>query len=115
MGPGAEGHRRGEAPGELGRCRLLLGRTHGLAAARAHRIVRTCVRLRIRALAYMAFTGAGGTFAVPARRPPRKELSTGQRSMNRAHARLRHPVERGVATVKRWRIFRRAPAAVRTG
>ncbi|MFF3518610.1 transposase family protein [Streptomyces sp. NPDC002573] len=86
----------------------LPGRTHDLTAARTHRIVKTCVRLRIPPLADMAYTGAGGTAVVPTRRPPRKELSVGQRSLNRAHARLRYPVERGVATVKRWRIFRRA-------
>ncbi|QKW22794.1 hypothetical protein HUT16_30195 [Kitasatospora sp. NA04385] len=61
-----------------------------------------------RALADMAYTGADGTFAVPTGRPARKELSPAQRSLNRAHTRLRHPVERGVATLKRWRIFRHA-------
>ncbi|QKW24499.1 transposase [Kitasatospora sp. NA04385] len=88
--------------------RALPGRTHDLTAARTHRIVKTCARLHIPALADMAYTGAGGTFAVPTRRLPRKEPSVRQRSVNRAHARLRHPVERGVATLKRWKIFRRA-------
>ncbi|GLW73637.1 IS5 family transposase [Kitasatospora phosalacinea] len=88
--------------------RALPGRTHDLTAARTHRIVKTCARLHVPALADMAYTGAGGTFAVPTRRPARKELSPAQRSLNRAHARLRHPVERGVATLKRWRIFRHA-------
>jgi len=88
--------------------RALPGRTHDLTAARTHRIVKTCIRLRIPALADLAYTGAGGTFAMPTRRPPRKELTVGQRSLNRAHAQLRYPVERGVATVKRWKIFRRA-------
>ncbi|WP_330290160.1 transposase family protein [Streptomyces sp. NBC_00576] len=83
-------------------------RTHDLTAARTHRIVKTCGRLRIPALADMAYTGAGGTAAVPTRRPARKELSVGQRSLNRAHARLRYPVEHGIATVKRWRIFQHA-------
>ncbi|MGW4804393.1 transposase family protein [Kitasatospora sp. NPDC004272] len=75
---------------------------------RAHRTVKTCIRLRIPAPAGMAYTGAGGTFAVPTRSTARKESTVGQRPPNRAHARLRHPVERGVATVKRWRIFRHA-------
>ncbi|MFC8794811.1 transposase family protein [Streptomyces cinereoruber] len=88
--------------------RALPGRTHDLTAARTHRIVKTYVRLRVPALTDMTYTGAGGTFAVPARRPPRKELSVGQRALNQAHARLRHPVERGVATLKRWKIFRRS-------
>ncbi|MEV4616061.1 transposase family protein [Kitasatospora sp. NPDC049258] len=88
--------------------RALPGRTHDLTAARSHRIVKTCVRLRVPVLADMAYTSAGGTFALPARRSPRQELTAGQRSVNRAHARLRYPVERGVATVKRWRIFHHA-------
>ncbi len=45
---------------------------------------------------------------MPTRRPPRGDLSVGQKPINRAHARLRYPVERGVATLKRWRIFRHA-------
>ncbi|PBC66138.1 DDE superfamily endonuclease [Streptomyces sp. TLI_235] len=88
--------------------RALPGRTHDLTAARTHRVVKTCVRLRIPALADMAYTGAGGTFAVPTRRPPHSELTAKHRSVNRAHARLRYPVERGVATVKCWRIFHHA-------
>ncbi|ROR37403.1 DDE superfamily endonuclease [Kitasatospora cineracea] len=61
------------------------GRTHDLTAARTHRIVKTCARLHIPAPADMACTGAGGTFAVPTRRLPRKEPSVRQRSVNRAH------------------------------
>ncbi|WP_373295458.1 hypothetical protein [Kitasatospora griseola] len=74
--------------------RALPGRAHGLTDARTHRTVKSCVRLHVPHLADMAHTGAGGTF----------ELGITQRSSNRAHARLRHPVERGVAALKRWRI-----------
>ncbi|PBC75823.1 DDE superfamily endonuclease [Streptomyces sp. TLI_235] len=88
--------------------RSLPGRTHDLTAARRHRIVATCDRLRIPALADLAYTGAGPHVAVPVRRRPRTELTTKEKSLNKAHARLRCPVERGVATVKRWRIFRHA-------
>ncbi|MDH6119741.1 hypothetical protein [Kitasatospora sp. GAS204B] len=80
-------------------------RTHDLTAARMHRIVKTCARLRIAVLAY---TGAGGTFAVPMRRKPSQETTAGQSSLNRAHTRLRSPDERSVATIKQWQIFRRA-------
>ena len=66
------------------------------------------VPFKLPALADLAYTGAGGTFAVPLRRRPKAELTTEQRSLNKAHARLRYPVERGVATLKRWRIFRHA-------
>ncbi|WP_157845442.1 hypothetical protein [Kitasatospora phosalacinea] len=72
------------------------------------RIAKTCARPRIPALADMAHTGAGSTVAVPTRRPPGKEPTAGQRSLNRAHARLRHPVERGAATLERRRIFQHA-------
>lgn len=53
----------------------LPGRTHDLTAARTHRIVATCVRLGIPALADLAYLGAGGTFATPTRRPPHRELT----------------------------------------
>ncbi|MFJ9461008.1 transposase family protein [Kitasatospora sp. NPDC101447] len=88
--------------------RPLPGRTHDLTAARHHRIVATCGRLRIPALADLAYTGAGPGVAVPVRRRPKSELTAKEKSLNTAHARLRCPVERGVATVKRWRIFRHA-------
>ncbi len=81
--------------------RALPGRTHDLTAARIHRIVATCVRLGIPALADLAYLGAGGTFATPTQRPPRKEHTARQRSLNRAHVRPRYPVERGMATLKR--------------
>ncbi|AWZ07983.1 hypothetical protein DRB96_29635 [Streptomyces sp. ICC1] len=66
------------------------------------------IRLGTPVLADLGYVGAGGTFAVPRRRPPRPDLTTGQRSLNRAHARLRYPVERGIARLKTWKIFLRA-------
>ncbi|MBL1121095.1 transposase [Streptomyces sp. 110] len=84
------------------------GRTHDLTAARRHRIIAACTRLRIPALADLAYTGAGPGIAVPVRRRPKQELTAREKPLNKAHARLRCPVERGVATVKRWRIFRHA-------
>jgi hypothetical protein len=86
----------------------LPGRTHDLTAARRHRIIATCTRLRIPALADLAYTGASPGVAVPVRRRPKQELTARERALNKAHARMRCPVERGVATVKRWRIFRHA-------
>ncbi|MFD7339986.1 transposase family protein [Streptomyces violascens] len=86
----------------------LPGRTRDLTAARTHRIVATRIRLGLPVLADLGYLGAGGTFAVPYRRRPRQELTVKQRSVNKAHARLRYPVERGMARLKTWRIFRKA-------
>ncbi|WKK24388.1 transposase family protein [Streptomyces olivoreticuli] len=88
--------------------RVLPGRTHDITAARRHRIIATCRRLGIPVLADLGYLGAGGTFAVPHRRRPRQELTVRQWSVNKAHARLRYPVERGMARLKTWRIFRHA-------
>ncbi|MGW0552469.1 transposase family protein, partial [Streptomyces altiplanensis] len=49
-----------------------------------------------------------GTFATGQRCRPGKELSLRQKSLYKAHARLRYPVERGMARLKTWRIFRKA-------
>jgi hypothetical protein len=84
---------------------VLAGRTHDLTAARRHRIIDTCRRLGIPVLADL---GAGGTFATGRRHCPGKELGSRQKSLNKAHARLRYPVERGMAHLKTWRIFRKA-------
>ncbi|MGW6674450.1 transposase family protein, partial [Streptomyces vinaceus] len=46
--------------------------------------------------------------AVPHRRKPRKELTLKQKRVNRAHTRLRWPVERAIAEIKTWRILRKA-------
>lgn len=88
--------------------RVLPGRTHDLTAARRHRIITTCIRLSLPVLADLGYLGAGGTFAVPHRRRPRQELTVKQRSLNKVHARLRYPVERGMARLKTWHIFRKA-------
>ncbi|MEU2834746.1 transposase family protein, partial [Streptomyces lavendulae] len=86
----------------------LAGRTHDLTAAPRHRIIATCIRLGIPVLADKAYQGAGGTVAVPHRRNPGKDLTAKQSSVNRAHSRLRWPVERAIARIKTWRILRKA-------
>ncbi|QWA26776.1 transposase family protein [Streptomyces osmaniensis] len=50
----------------------------------------------------------GDTVAVAHRRRPGKDLTVKQRCVNRAHSRLRWPVERTIASVKTWRILRTA-------
>jgi hypothetical protein len=86
----------------------LPGWTADITAARTHSIVTVCQRLKIPALADKAYQGIGGTFATPVKRRPSRELTIKQKSVNRAHARLRSPVERAFARLKAWRIFRKA-------
>ncbi|MGW7825326.1 transposase family protein [Streptomyces puniciscabiei] len=86
----------------------LAGRVHDLTAARRHRIIATCIRLGIPVLADKAHQGAGGTVAVPSRKRPNKDLIVKQRSVNRAHSRLRWPVERAIARIKTRRVLRKA-------
>ncbi|MYV43154.1 transposase [Streptomyces sp. SID1328] len=86
----------------------LPGRTHDLTAARTHHIIRTCERQGVPVLADRAYIGAGPWVTTPARRPPLGELTPTRRTANRALSAARAPVERGIARLKSWRIFRRA-------
>jgi transposase len=87
---------------------VLPGRTHDLTAARTHRIIRICERQGVPVLADRAYMGAGPWVTTPIRRPPGRDLTLTQRTVNRALSAARAPVERGVARLKSWRIFRRA-------
>ncbi|MGC2997304.1 transposase family protein [Streptomyces sp. G35A] len=86
----------------------LPGRTHDLTAARTHKIIRIRGRQGVPVLADRACIGAGPRVTTPIRRPPRRELTPTRRTRNRALSAARAPVERGVAGLKSWRIFRRA-------
>lgn len=86
----------------------LPGRTHDPTAARAHRIIRICERQGVPVLADRAYQGAGPWVTTGRKRPPGGELSPTQRTVNRALAQARAPVERGMARLKSWRIFRRS-------
>ncbi|CAL9331547.1 IS5 family transposase ISStsp5 [Streptomyces sp. enrichment culture] len=79
-----------------------------ITAARTHRIVTVCESLRIPALADKAYEGAGGTFRTPFKQHCGRDLTVHQKSIDRAHARLRGPVERAFARLKDRRIFRHA-------
>ncbi|MFP8905135.1 transposase [Streptomyces atacamensis] len=86
----------------------LPGWTHDLTAARTHRIIRICERQGVPVLADMAYIGAGDWVTTAKRRPPNGELTPTERTVNRALSAARAPVERGVARLKSWRIFRHA-------
>ncbi|WP_310437544.1 transposase family protein, partial [Streptomyces sp. 3330] len=59
-------------------------------------------------LADRAYLGAGPWVTTPIRRPPGHDLTPARRTVNRALSAARAPVQRGVARLKSWRIFRRA-------
>jgi hypothetical protein len=84
------------------------GRAHDLTTARAHRILRICARQGIPILADMAYTGAGDWVTTARRRPPNGDLTPTERTRNRALSAARAPVERGMARLKSWQIFRRS-------
>lgn len=84
------------------------GRVHDLTAARAHRIIRVCERQGIAILADRAYMGAGPWVTTPLRRPPGRHLTPTRQTVNRSLSTARAAVERGVARLKSWRIFRRS-------
>ncbi|MEB3963695.1 transposase, partial [Streptomyces kunmingensis] len=86
----------------------LPGRTHDLTAARTHKILRICERQGVPILADMAYIGAGDWVTTAKRRPPGGELTLTERTENRALSAARAPVERGMARLKSWLIFRRS-------
>ncbi|MFF1691555.1 MULTISPECIES: transposase family protein [unclassified Streptomyces] len=86
----------------------LPGRTHDLTAARTHKVLRICERQGVPILADMAYIGAGDWVTTAKRRPPGGELTLTERTRNRALSAARAPVERGMARLKSWQIFRRS-------
>ncbi|MDQ0986174.1 hypothetical protein QFZ71_003457 [Streptomyces sp. V2I9] len=83
-------------------------RAHDLTAARTHRIIRICERQGVPILADLAYQGAGPWLTTGIKRRPLQELTPTEKTLNQALAAARAPVERGVARLKSWRIFRRS-------
>ncbi|KUL65237.1 transposase [Streptomyces violaceusniger] len=86
----------------------LPGRPHDLTAARTHKVLRICARQGVPILADMAYIGAGDWITTAKRRPPGGELTPTERTRNRALSAARAPVERGMARLKSWQVFRRS-------
>ncbi|WP_394425577.1 transposase family protein [Streptomyces sp. SGAir0957] len=66
------------------------------------------LRQGVPVLADRAYQGAGPWVTTGLKRAPGGELTTTQRTVNRTLAIARAPVERGMARLKSWRIFRRS-------
>ena len=86
----------------------LPGRSHDLTAARTHWIIRICERQGVPILADLAYQGGGPWLTTGIKRRPLRELTPTEKTVNRALAAARAPVERAVACLKSWRIFRRS-------
>ncbi|MFJ3897263.1 transposase family protein [Streptomyces sp. NPDC090083] len=86
----------------------LPGRTHDLTAARTHRIIRICERQGVPILADLAYLGGGPWLTTGIKRKPLRELTLTEKTLNRALASVRAPVERAISRLKSWRIFRRS-------
>ena len=59
-------------------------------------------------MADLAYQGAGPWLTTDIKRRPSQELTPTEKTLNQALATARAPVERGVASLKAWRIFRRS-------
>ncbi|WP_324605457.1 transposase family protein, partial [Streptomyces sp. NRRL S-15] len=66
-------------------------------AARTHRIIRICERQGVPIVADLAYQGAGPWLTTGIKRKPLQELTSPEKTRNRALAAARAPVERGVA------------------
>jgi hypothetical protein len=92
----------------------LPGARHDIGAAREHGILDALHTAQVPTMADSGYQGAGPTVRVPQRRrrldPDTgryRPLSTAQKDVNTAHARLRGPGERANAQLKSWKILRR--------
>jgi hypothetical protein len=83
------------------------GCMHDLAEARADGIIDAVTEAGVETIADSGYQGAGGTVRTPVKRPKGKGHNGFEKRANSAHARLRAPVERGFAVLKRFHILDR--------
>ncbi|MDQ0808362.1 hypothetical protein QFZ63_006918 [Streptomyces sp. B3I7] len=88
----------------------LPGAVHDVRAARDHGIIDVLARADVACWADKAYRGAGGTLRVP-HWGRWETLSTGQKAVNRSHAKIRALGEQAVATLKSWRLLRKLRCA----
>jgi DDE superfamily endonuclease len=84
----------------------LPGAVHDLTAARTHAIIEAMTSAKVMTSADKAYQGARDSIRTPFKRHRyRPKLSTWQKQVNRAHARIRAIGERANATLKTWKIL----------
>ena len=84
----------------------LPGSTHDLSASRTHSLIDAMTSAKVMTFADKAYQGAGGTVRTPFKRHRhRPKLSARQKTVNKAHARIRARGERAVATLKTWKLL----------
>ncbi|MEV0900800.1 transposase family protein [Actinoplanes sp. NPDC049802] len=84
----------------------LPGATHDLTAARTHGIIEALTSVNVMTFADKAYQGARGSVRTPfKRRRFRPKLSRRQKTVNRAHAKIRARGERAIATLKTWKVL----------
>lgn len=81
------------------------GSTPDITAARADGIIAAVTEADVETTADSGYQGAGGAMRTPAKRPKGKGLNGWEKRANTALARLRAPVERAFAALKRWRVL----------
>ncbi len=84
----------------------LPGAVHDIRAAREHGIVGALAQAGIPCWADKGYRGAGGTIRIPCW-GRWENLSVGQKTVNRSHAKIRALVEQAIATLKSWRLLRK--------
>jgi hypothetical protein len=84
----------------------LPGAVHDIRAAREHGIIDALAQADVTCWADKGYRSAGGTVRIPYW-GRWETLSSGQKAVNRSHAKIRAVVEQAMATLKNWRLLRK--------